>query len=117
MTRLQFEKASASKPNINFCVPEIEEETDVTSDKNHNLVAALQKKLATKEEMLNEAVIEFHSKNEEVDKLQRENDLLKAEVTLLNDKLTNFQVWIILLYCFIAIQLKVDLLSFAQLID
>ena len=43
MIRLQFETAAASKPNINSCVPEIEEETDVTSDKNHNLVVVLHK--------------------------------------------------------------------------
>ena len=93
MTRLQFEKASTSKPKINFCGPEIEEEeTELSSEKTCNLVASLQKKLATKEEMLNEAVIEFHSKNEEVNKLQRENEQLKTEVTRLNVELADFQV-------------------------
>jgi len=92
MTRLQFEKASTSKPKINFCGPEIEEEeTELSSEKTCNLVASLQKKLATKEEMLNEAVIEFHSKNEEVNKLQRENEQLKTEVTRLNVELADFQ--------------------------
>jgi len=97
MTRLQFEKASSSKPKIDFCVPEIEDEIELTSENNRNLVASLQKKLAAKEEMLNEAVIEFHSKNEEVDKLQRENEMLKTEVTQLTVKLTNFQVRIVFL--------------------
>jgi hypothetical protein len=59
MTRLQFE-AAASKPKINFCGPEVEDEEDV--DEPHvNHLAKLKEQLSSKDEMLNEAVLEYHT--------------------------------------------------------
>ena len=99
ITRLQFEKASTSKPKMDFCGPEFveeeeeEEEGDLeTSQTNRNLVVLLQKKLATKEEMLNEAVIEFHSKNEQVERLQQENELFQSQLAQFNVQIADFQV-------------------------
>lgn len=74
MTRLQFEMASSNKPKINFCCPDIDKQDVEKSPEN--LLAKLQDELAAKEEMLNEAVFEYHTKCEEMAKLQQENEHL-----------------------------------------
>ena len=89
MTRLQFEAAVSSKPKIQFCGPDAEEEDEVSSSGN---VSKLQEKLALKEEMLNEAVLEYHKKTEEMDKVQQENEQLTKQLLETNQELSNVQV-------------------------
>ena len=89
MTRLQFEAAVSSKPHIQFCGPDAEDEDEVSSSGN---VSKLQEKLALKEEMLNEAVLEYHKKTEEMDKVQQENEQLTKQLLETNQELSNVQV-------------------------
>lgn len=90
MTRLQFEMASSNKPKINFCGPDIDEEGGETPPEN--LLVKLQEELAAKEEMLNEAAFEYHTKCEEMAKLQQENEQLIKQLAETNEELTNVQV-------------------------
>lgn len=78
MTRLQFEAASAKKPLINFCGSELVDD-DADSAVIGNIVMKLKDQLAVKEEMLNEAVIDYHNKTEEMNKVQQENEILNKE--------------------------------------
>ena len=83
MTRLQFETASNCKQlKLQFNGHELPEEDDdndgrqsemgpESATNNGELVAKLQMKLAAKEELLREAVIEFHNKNEEFNRIQQ----------------------------------------------
>ncbi|KAK4016551.1 hypothetical protein OUZ56_031508 [Daphnia magna] len=89
MTRLQFEMASSNKPKINFCGPDIDEEGGETPPEN--LLVKLQEELAAKEEMLNEAAFEYHTKCEEMAKLQQENEQLIKQLAETNEELTNVQ--------------------------
>jgi len=91
MTRLQFEAAAASKPRINFCGPEVEDE-DVDKRCDNNL-AKLKEQLASKEEMLNEAVLEYHTKSEEMAKVQQENERLLKELEETKEMLSDVQVF------------------------
>jgi flagellar motility protein MotE (MotC chaperone) len=93
MTRLQFEAAAASKPRINFCGPEIEDE-DVDKDKPcENILAKLKEQLASKDEMLNEAVFEYHTKSEELIKVQQENEQMLKELEETKEMLSDVQVF------------------------
>ncbi|KAI9557627.1 Tryptophanyl-tR synthetase-like protein [Daphnia sinensis] len=89
MTRLQFEVASSNKPKINFCGPDVDEEG--TETQPENLLAKLQEELAAKEEMLNEAAFEYHTKCEEMTKIQQENEQLIKQLAVTNEELTNVQ--------------------------
>lgn len=86
MTRLQFETASNSKQlKLQFNGHELQEDEDneagdsemgSEATNSRELVVKLQSKLATKEELLREAVIEFHNKNEEFNRIQQVNQLV-----------------------------------------
>lgn len=89
MTRLQFEAAASNKPKIQFCGPDSDDEDAASSD---NLVAKLQEKLVAKEEMLHEAVLEYHAKTEEMAKVQQENEQLTKQLLEANEELANVQV-------------------------
>lgn len=90
MTRLQFEAAASNKPKIKFCGPESDDEDNGAN--SENFVASLQAKLNAKEDMLNEAVLEYHCKSEELEKVLQENEQLKQELGTTNGELINFQV-------------------------
>ena len=95
MTRLQFETASILKPKMNFCGSELEDEFSeqpVIDEHQANMIKKLQQKLVDKEEMLNEAVIEFHNKNQVASQLQVENDLLKKQVQQMNSDIVDLKV-------------------------
>ena len=66
LTKLQFQLATSStKPRLDFLGSQLEDGDVVAgADAEQISVAALQAQLLSKEQMLNEAVIEFHSKNE-----------------------------------------------------
>ena len=89
MTRLQFEAAAANKPKIQFCGPDSDDEDD--SD-NGDELENLRNKLAAKEALLDEAVIDFHTKNEELNKALQENEKLKQEVERSSSQLADIQV-------------------------
>ncbi len=89
MTRLQFDAAASNKPKIQFCGPDSDDEDDDSSD---NLVAKLKEKLVAKEEMLHEAVLEYHTKTEEMAKVQQENEQLTKQLLQTSQELTNVQV-------------------------
>lgn len=91
MTRLQFEAAAANKPKINFCGPEVEDEE--CDQQTENLVAKLQEKLASQQEMLNEAVLEYHAKSGEMAKIQQENEQLTKKLLHANEELASVQVF------------------------
>lgn len=88
MTKLQFEMASLKKPQINFVGLEIDDEEVHTDD----IVKKLEAKLRSKEEMLNEAVLEFHTKSEELNKVQQESESLKLKNAQTLEEITNLQV-------------------------
>ncbi|XP_046438329.1 kinesin-like protein KIF20B isoform X1 [Daphnia pulex] len=90
MTRLQFEVAAASKPKINFCGPEVEDEEDVDEPHVNNL-AKLKEQLSSKDEMLNEAVLEYHTKCEEMTIVQQENERLLKELEQTKETLSDVQ--------------------------
>jgi len=90
MTRLQFEVASAKKPNLNFCGSDLDD--DDTSADGDNIVIKLKEQLAIKDEMLNEAVIEYHNKMEETNKMQQEKDLLNKEMIKATAAISDLQV-------------------------
>jgi hypothetical protein len=92
MTRLQFEVAAASKPKINFCGPEVEDEEDVDEPHVNNL-AKLKEQLSSKDEMLNEAVLEYHTKCEEMAIVQQENERLLKELEQTKETLSDVQVF------------------------
>lgn len=91
MTRLQFEAASISKPKINFCGPEIEDEN--IEKPCENVLSKMKEQLASKEEMLNEAVFEYHTKSEELTKIQQENEQLLKELEETKEMLSDVQVF------------------------
>lgn len=96
MTKTQFEMANLKKPKINFCGSEIDDEEIQTDD----LVKKLEAKLRSKEDMLNEAVLEFHSKSEELTKVEQENDALKLQNAKALEEIGNLQVKL-LICCFV----------------
>lgn len=91
MTRLQFEIAASSKPKMNFC--RLESEDEHGEEVAGNTLAQLQTKLAAKEEMLNEAVLEYHLKSEEMEKITLENEQLKLQVAQSHVEISNLQVF------------------------
>jgi hypothetical protein len=93
ITRLQFEAAAAaSKSKINFCGPEVEDEEDV--DEPHvNHLAKLKEQLSSKDEMLNEAVLEYHTKRVEIAIVQQENERLLKELEQTKETLSDVQVF------------------------
>ena len=89
ITRLQFETALSNKPKINFCGPEL---VDDDADKEGgDTVTNLQAQLTKKDELLDEAVLEFHNKDKELARVQQINDDLRLEVCVVNEKLSDLQ--------------------------
>lgn len=91
MTRLQFEMAATNKPKINFCG--LDEDIEDCDKPSENVLAKLHEKLAAKDEMLNEAAFEYHTKCEEMAKLVQENEKLMKQLVQTSDELTNVQVF------------------------
>lgn len=92
MTRLQFEVASAKKPNMNFCGSDLNDDGVTESAEGDNLVIKLKEQLAIKDDMLNEAVLEYHNKTEEMNKVQQEKDLLNKEMIKVTAVISDLQV-------------------------
>jgi len=92
MTRLQFEVASAKKPNMNFCGSDLNDDGVTESAEGDNLVIKLKEQLAIKDDMLNEAVLEYHNKTEEMNKVQQEKDLLNKEMIKATAVISDLQV-------------------------
>ena len=93
MTRLQFETAALKKPKIDFCGPDSDDDSDSESEESGgDTVAKLRAKLASKEALLDEAVIDFHNKNEELSKALQENDQLKKQLVHSTDQIVELQV-------------------------
>ena len=90
MTKVQFESAAFNKPKINFCGPDSEDDRDGVA--SENILTQLRAKLAAKEEMLNEAVLEYHLKSEETEKILLENAQLKQELAESSNEIINLQV-------------------------
>ena len=93
MTCLQFEVASAKKPNMNFCGSDLNDDGVTESAEGDNLAIKLKEQLAIKDDMLNEAVLEYHkNKTEEMNKVQQEKDLLNKEMIKATAVISDLQV-------------------------
>ena len=113
MTRLQFEAATSKKPLINFCGSELEESSD--SDETDNIVMKLKEQLAIKEEMLNEAVIDYHNKTEEMNKVQQEKEILNKEFVRASASIAELQVIVVILFVIERALISISFLSFIRL--
>lgn len=92
MTRLQFETASSNKAKINFCGFDEHQDLEIDTETIDSQVKKLQAKLASKEDLLKDAVLEYHSKSEELTKCQVDIQNLSSQLAVSNADLANIQV-------------------------
>lgn len=90
MTRLQFETAANNKPKMQFCGPDSDGEDEELETNDE--IAKLKAILAAKEALLDEAVIDFHTKNEELIKAQQENEMFKKQLVQSSEEISDLQV-------------------------
>lgn len=75
---------------MNFCGSELDDDEKFAGD--GDIVYKLKEQLAIKDEMLNEAVIEYHNKTEEMNKVQQEKDILNKEMIKATAAISDLQV-------------------------